>query len=187
MSEPIKDAKLLQADVDNTYDAAVSYCYGLLPVLQRDALSDADLTDIGFLLRECEKFFDDARKEVKAKKEMISRMLALKITKRFTEDPNTELRSRGELAIATPDVAIRPKLPKAGTIEYEQLLTFLGVPPEVICEGTLTIHFKRMSEMLTKMAEEGKNPPPGLVGTYTDNTCVFRKTNNPKSNHGKAI
>ena len=176
----IEDAKSLQANVDDTYDAAVTFCYGLLPVLQRDELSEAELTDIGFLLRECEKFFDDARKEVKAKKEMISRMLALKITKRFTEDPDTELRSRGELAVATPDVAIRPKLPKAGTIEYEQLLTFLGVPKEVLCEGTLNIHFNRMSEMLTSMAAEGKNPPPGLVGTYTDNTCVFRRTNNPK-------
>tara|TARA_R110000824_G_scaffold69355_3_gene178837 strand:+ start:2325 stop:2867 length:543 start_codon:yes stop_codon:yes gene_type:complete len=179
----INDAKAMKEHVDEVYESSVSFCHILLSVLQRDQLSESELTDIGFLLRESEKFFDDARKEVKAKKEMISKMLALKIMKRYTEDPDTEdLRSRGTLATATPDVAIRPKLPKAGTPEYEQLLNWLGEPIETINGGTLNIHFNRMSQMLTRMAEEGKNPPPGLVGTYTDNTCVFRRTNNNKGN-----
>ena len=170
----IDDMKDLKASVDQIYEDSVEFCHLLHPHLSE--MSEADLTDIGYLLRECERFFDAARKEVKGKKEIISRLLALRVTKRWTEDPDTELRARGALAVATPDVAVRPKLPKVGTEEYEQLLNWLGVPAETINGGSLNIHFNRMSEMLTQMAEEGKNPPPGIVGTYTDNTCVFRKT-----------
>lgn len=170
------EAKELKQTVEAIYEAIVSYCYTLHGVV--DQLDEHDLTDVGYLLRECERLLDDARKEAKAKKETISRLLAVKVINRCTEDPTTELRSRGELATATPDVAIRPKLPKAGTPEYVRLLEFLGVPPDAIAGGTLSIHFNRMSEMLTALAAEGKNPPPGLLGTYTDNTCTFRRRTN---------
>lgn len=168
-----EEAKELRTDVEKLYEQTVSYCYSLHQILEQ--LDEQTLTDVGFLMRECERLFDDARKEAKAKKETVSRLLAIKILKRYTEDPDTELRSRGELATATPDVAIRPKLPKAGTPEYSQLLEFLGIPADVISAGTLSIHFNRMTEMLTELAAAGKNPPPGLLGTYTDNTCTFRK------------
>jgi len=172
------NAETFEELIGRAHASSVEYCHLLLPYLQSDQLSESELCDVGFLLRESERWLDDARKEVKAKKELISRILSVKITRRCIEDDSSELRARGELATATPDVKIRPKLPKAGTDEYGQLLTWLGVPAETIGDGLLSVHFKRMSEMLTRMAEEGKQPPPGLVGTYTDSNCVFRRTNN---------
>lgn len=180
MSEHRTNAQAFERLIGNSHSASVEFCHLLMPHLQSDSLSEAELCDVGFLLRECERWLDDARKEVKAKKETISRMLAVKVTRRCIESDDAELSARGHLATATPDVAIRPKLPKAGTPEYATLLAWLGVPDASIEGGTLSIHFNRMSEMLTRMAEEGKNPPPGLVGTYTDNNCVFRRLNNPK-------
>jgi len=180
MDDPVEDIKEFLDNVSSTYENTVEQCYRLLSLLQGDSLTEEQLCDMGFMLRETEKFLDDARKEVKAKKEMISKMLAVKITKAYMEDPSREMRARGTMATATPDVHIRPKLPKIGTPEYATLLGWLGVPDASIEGGTLSIHFNRMSEMLTRMAEEGKNPPPGLVGTYTDSNCVFRRLNNPK-------
>ena len=58
--------------VDDTHAFVVAYCHVLLTHLQKDYMDEADLTDIGYLLRECEKFLDDARKEVQAKKDVIS-------------------------------------------------------------------------------------------------------------------
>ena len=181
MSETTEKIEKYKDSVSHAHHYAVEVCYRLRPALQDDTLSESELCDVGFMLRECEKLLDEARKEVKSKKEMISKMLAVKITKSYMEDPSREMRAKGTMATATPDVNIRPKLPKAGTPEYVTLLAWLGVPDSAIEGGTLSIHFNRMSEMLTRMAEEGKNPPPGLVGTYTDANCVFRRTNNSKT------
>jgi hypothetical protein len=166
--------------VEEVHASVVGYCHVLSGALGNNELTEADLADAGYLLRESERWLDEARKEVKAKKETIGRILAVLITRRVMEDPDEEPRARGELCTATPDVAIRPKLPKAGTEEYSDLMRWLGVPVETVEGGVLNVHFNRMSEMLTRMAEEGKTPHPGLVGTYTDTSCVFRRTNNPK-------
>jgi len=133
-----------------------------------------ELTDVGFLLRELENSFDEMRKEVKMRKEFISRLLAAMCVASLNEDEETVGKFVGELASAMPDAKVYPKIPKAGTVEYEELLRYFGVPDPVIVAGLLKPSFVQTQEWLQQRAAEGLNPPAQL-GTYSDAICVFRR------------
>ena len=166
----IDELKTLFAHIEEVHEEATAL--GVHLKNQLDEMTPGELADAGFMLRNCERYFDDARKEVKSRKELISKLLCVQLTRRALE--GGELIARGKLASASPDTHVRPKIPKYGTPEYIRLLTWLGIPADAIEGGALNIHFNRMSERLTRLASEGKQLPEGLLPTYTESTCTFR-------------
>ena len=142
---------------------------------QSDRMEEGTLADVGFLEREIERLLDHHRKEAKRRQEAIGEQLCLKVMERFQRGDG-ELKTRGEIANATPDIKQEPIIPSKGDPEYEQIMSHLGVPPELAREGVVSIHFKHMGDYLTELEKSGKNPPSRLRKravprvTYRSNT-----------------
>lgn len=135
-------------------------------------VDDGVLVDVGFLLREMERHFDEMRKDVKSRKELIGRLLCLRCIKGMQSGEKVSL--RGELATGSPDLGKVPEIPARGTPQYEELMTFLGVPKEAYENGVVVPHWKHVQELLNELAAQGKDAPPG-VGERPDYKMTFTK------------
>lgn len=138
--------------------------------------TNEQLADVGYFFRELETVFDECRKEVKARKELVSKVLAFKVAQNCIQDPTADPIVRGNFARACTDVKIRPKLPKKDSAEYRSALEFFDVPESVIQNGVLKLDWKTVSELLTSLMEQGKKLPDGLTETYPEYTCTFMRT-----------
>lgn len=127
----------------------------------RDELSVGNLADIGYLEREMERLLDHHRKESKSRQLSIGRHLCKELMLRFNAGEG-DLKVRGELANATAEVKQEPILPKKGDPEYSEIMRSIGVPEHLAREGAIQIHFVRMGEYLTRLANEGQNAPGRL-------------------------
>lgn len=136
--------------------------------------SNADLCDAGFLCREASDAVNECRKELDAQVRRIGYYLAYAATKAKLLDDSLELRIDGELALGLPDVKDRPKIPSAGTPEYERLMEWLGVQKELVATGVLSLSYSRMTEHLRELTERGTPPPSDLVGTFPEYQTIFR-------------
>ena len=138
-------------------------------------LNDAELTDLGFLCREIATVADEVRKEFKAKLELIGLHLAKRVVDHSLQDPTDDGIRRGMLASASPKVEHEPVIPYKGTKEYLQLCEWMGLRADIAERGIMSFSFKRMAEMLTEMAEQGKNPPANLVEIRPKFSTTFRR------------
>ena len=147
----------------------------LTPLLEAAKNQDMeDLADCGFLMREMADTLDDLRKECNARKDIISTILAVRMTRDFLDGASTEMITRGELASATPDVKVEPMIPKAGTPEYASMCKALGVSQEMIETGVLKPHYKHLSTWLTERVEKAL-PTILEIPTRTTTSCIYRK------------
>lgn len=150
--------------------------YRLDQAIKRQDLDDTEKVDVGFLCREFENELDEMRKEVKARKETIGRLIALIVTRESLENPERARGNmRGSLAIAVPDVQMRPRMPKKGTPEWKQLCRTFGLSEEAIEAELFSPHWVHFSEHLTDLAAKGEPIPDGLLGTEPQPQCTFRR------------
>lgn len=136
--------------------------------------SNPDLTDIGFLWRELENLLDDARKEAKAKKELISKILAMRKTREFMDDPSIDLTVHGKIAYGSPNVRQVPGLPRPGTPHYKKLCDHFEIPDVVASKGLVKFSFNELADYLTGLGEDGVNAPEG-VRTYPVYSMTYRR------------
>lgn len=132
-----------------------------------------DLVDAGYLCRELSSMCDDLRKGLTNRQVVIARYLAARAAVDGMQGSETSL--KGELATATPDIKVMPKIPENGSTDYIELMRWIGVPDELISRDMLRPSFSTIQRVLTQMAVDGKKPPPGISMTYTDAQVVFRK------------
>ena len=144
-------------------------------------LTDEELADIGYLLRNTAKVLNDLRIECNAKKDYIGKYLCAKLVIESVND-SEELKIKGMLASAAAKMDQKPKLPKTGTKEYAIMLKHFGVSDEAIKAGIFNAHYPRVGEYITRLAQNGKNPPPGILNVVTLWTCVFRSRTRKKRN-----
>lgn len=143
------------------------------------AESIPDLIDSGFLCRELANVVDDIRNRCENRQAIISRFLAATASVAALKGESMDL--RGELAIAVPDITVKPNLPKNDSPEMIKLLIWLGVPEDIARSGTVRPSFTKIEELLTKREAAGQKPPPGIMSKWTDAKVVFRRrTNNDK-------
>ncbi len=138
-------------------------------------LSEGALADIGYTERELERMLDHHRKESKRRQEAIGETLCDAIMVRFGSGEG-ELKCRGRIANAAPDVKQEPIVPSKGDEDYDAIMSSLGVPTELMRSGAIAIHFKHMGDHLTALSNAGQNPPGKLLKravkrvTYRSNT-----------------
>lgn len=169
----IREAQRLNTLLEELMHATMDYHVDLDRAI---GLSEADMTDLGYIQRDMERRLDELRKECKARQEGIGRLLCLAIVSRFGRDSSTELIARGVLAIASPDVKKKPIMPKKGTPEYTELLTYFGMTDQrLIDSGSVSLHYMHLSAHITQLAEEGKNPP-ACLRTETEPRVTYRKS-----------
>lgn len=144
---------------------------------------DSELADLGWICREIEDMADDLRKEAKFKKELMGKIIALKQTKKAMADPSQaeNISIRGELALATPRISAKAKIPARDTKEYLELCEHLGIPTEVAVRNYVRLSFTNISDYLTDLMEKGKPIPPGLKD-MPNYYCMYRSNENKRDN-----
>lgn len=142
------------------------------PIIERK-LDVGDLADIGYFLRELERHLDEMRKDCKARKELIARLICLHATMKMQEGEDSG-RVVGKYASANPDLGYVPVLPKRGTPEYDDLMASIGVPKEAYADGLVTPHWKHVQEWLEERAASGQDVPKGVT-TRPDYRATFHR------------
>jgi len=175
MTDYVDAAKTLLRRAQELHGWLVAAHYALMPVVERGAMSESDLVDIGFLNRETAAILDEARKECSARMEIIGRVLAIHIMKRDINSSNPTLKTTGTLATASASPRMIPVMPKKGTPEYCELLMHFGLSKETAESGALVPHWTHMSEVLTERAYTGEPLPAGLLGQKSEPRVTFRK------------
>ena len=137
--------------------------------------SEADLVDYGYLSRELENMLDDLRKECKARKETVGKILANRVTKRVLADPTLKLYATGYFARASPQAGAIPMLPKRNTPEYTELLNRLGFSGHAVEHGLATFNYRRLCEWIAEANSSGNPIPQRLVRSLPNPHCIFRK------------
>jgi len=137
---------------------------------------EPDMVDIGFLCRETETVFDEMRKEVKARKELLGKIISVWHTEGVMKGEITKESAQGILATGSPDVSQQPKIPKRGTPEFLALMKFLGVSEELSSGERPPIQFdwNGMGVLMGERARQGLPVPPGITKMYPVFTTVFR-------------
>lgn len=172
------DIEILAAQLGKLVDLHHDILTHLLHVtalIKKSDYSKEDLCDIGFLCREFESLLDDFRKDMKARKEMTGKIIAMQLMKESLSDLDATDSVKGKLARGTATLRMQAALPKQGTDEYTDLLDFFYVPRLAIGDGILKLNWKSVEEMATKLAEEGKPLPPGITKTYPVYSTIFTK------------
>lgn len=108
-------------------------------------------SDLGFVMREMETLLDEWRKDAKARKELLGKLIAFEVL----SDPDMKDTVQGELARGTIFLKKKLKPPKKGTVEYEKAMEYFGVPPEVTAKGLVKLDWEKTSEALTIEMEDG--------------------------------
>jgi len=124
-----------------------------------------DLVDTGFLCREMETLLDDWRKECKARKELVTKILAIR-SPAFGDST-----IQGKLASVSLDATLEVEIPKEGTPEYDEILKYFHVDPEIPFKP----HWKKVQELVLQRYQDGVPLPPGFGKQYTKTTGVFRR------------
>jgi hypothetical protein len=122
-----------------------------------------DLTDLGFLNSKVAVMMEEWRKDAKARREFADRLICLAVMEAGLSDPSkAEERSQGSLASGSPDVKMEVAPPEPGQPGYVELARHLGMPEDAIQKGLVKFSWTKLSELITKAAEDGAPPPPGI-------------------------
>ncbi len=141
-------------------------------LLTRNNMSQQDMADCGYFLRELEKHLDDMRKDCKAHKELCSKLLSLRICQASLIDDSVSPIVKGQYARARAEVKVLPRLPAKGTPEYADAIQQLGA---TLDSNLIKLDFTEVGKLLTSMVEAGQQLPPAVSNTYTNYYCVYTK------------
>jgi hypothetical protein len=130
-----------------------------------------ELVDLGYLARRAERTLKAAGVAAGALALAAGKVLYSRHAGEAAMDPVRKLRVDGELAYAYPDSDVKPAIPRLGSMDHEDLLVRLGVPPRVARTGLLTFHFRNLGTYCTRLAERGEAPP---LPTFSDYSCTYR-------------
>lgn len=131
------------------------------------------LVDCGFACRELGAIFQSLKVSFESRQHTISRMLAARVAQKQLMGETPVL--RGELASASPDVDVKPKLPKSDSEDHKLLMKHLGVSDELIENDTLRPSWTTLQKIVKDKLAAGEPLPPGIQNTYTDATVVYRR------------
>lgn len=174
-TEIIKEFVGVQEQVRLLYNLVYGFLAKNNELIKSEGLNNGELCDFGFICRELENIFDELRKEVKARKELCGKIIAYRLVTKSIEDPTIKMQAQGQFATGTPDVKMQAALPKKFTPEYYQITAFLGVPRDVAELGILRLDWKRVTEYITKLMNDGKTVPEGFGKKYPLYVTTYRK------------
>lgn len=164
------DVKRLANDLDELkrlHSLVYDHASPVIDKVKTREYSVKELADLGFLFREMEDLLDDWRKDSKARKELIGKLLCLQLVQ-MNEDI-----VRGDLCRAQCDMKMRPEWPKEGTPEYYDLLNHFGIDPD----SPIRISWKGLETLCTRLFKEGKPMPPGMKNPKAEFVCKFTRKN----------
>ena len=172
----------LERAVDHVLEMVMQTKEALLHVLsamqeRSTEFSPPQLADMGFLCRELENAFDEVRKDAKARKELVAKVLGVRVAQSSIEDPENPIETpvRGLLCTASPKVQNRARIPGRRSDDYQPFMDHLGVPRETTELKILEPHYVAVNEWLDRLTQEGLPLPPGCTLSSTAYGCDFRR------------
>lgn len=127
------------------------------------SLSQEDLVDCAYILRETAKLLDDMRKESTAIRELIERVICLKWVQQSLQDESTDTAIRGQLATGTPDVRQMASLPlpNKNPEEFEALMRSIGAVTAAK-KDLVRPYWPGLTNWITNLVKKGKPLPNGI-------------------------
>lgn len=171
--------KDLHPRVDAAHKEVFEACYHLGTTVQQrlGEVSSAELTDVGFLLREYAEMLDSARRELESRRRELEKLLARRLAKAAINSSDASAaQCKGDLATATVNVKAVPSLPKKHTPEWNSLLDSMGVNPEARDSRLVELHWPSVAQWLTDLEHQGRPLPPELANSVRmEPTVTFRR------------
>lgn len=153
--------------------AAVLRIQPLLDVVKQDApRSLPDLADKLFALRECSKRLDELRKAVDRVEETQEKMfIAVYLA---SSKSSEKVKTDFVTAEAIPKLGLR--VPRKHEEVYGKLMSFLGVPSEVIEHGVCEVHFPGWCSYYTALQARGEDVPAEIKDSLAEYDMCYVKT-----------
>ena len=175
-SELIQEFEKLMERFTLLHTTTLDFFDLLQPIVKdREGANLEDLCDLGFLCREIERLTDEMRKDAKAHKELIGKVIAYRRISETMNDENPDLVVRGSLASGSPEMRMRTVIPKRGTPEFADLCRSFGMGDIAIDGALFTPHYIRLADHVTSLIEAGVPKPPGVELSEPVYSTVFRR------------
>lgn len=178
-TKAVQDGVTLTRRVEDLYAVLYTYASDIGDRVKKTEFDLETLVDLGFLLRVMEHKFDELRKDLKARKEIVGKLVAyVAYQNALAADANgtkVDMTVRGQLAIGIPEQRMSASPPKKGSPEYNTFLRSLGISEEMIKDQILVPAWKGIETLVSKLTMEGRKLPPGLGKTYPQFKTTFRR------------
>lgn len=163
----------LRIKVDLAFKEALAHLIDVLQGVRENSYTLETLCDMGWMCRQIEAVSDELRKESKARKELIGRLLSYRKVTQCQLDGG-ELTVHGKKACAMPNVRHELLPPKAGSAEYDAMCKHFGISEDAKKTKCVQFHYKYLGEYATHLATQGRNLPDGVMTPLTVFTTTFR-------------
>lgn len=174
-TEIIKEFVSVREQASLLYNLVYGFMSKNNELIKSKNLKNEELCDFGFICRELENVFDELRKEVKARKELCGQIIAYRLVQASVMDPTIKMKVQGQFATGTPDVKMQMELPQKFTEEYYQITDYLEVPRKIAESGVLRLDWKKVTELLTQLMNDGKKIPTGFGKKYPVYVTIYRR------------
>ena len=175
-AEYVSYLKDLLDSIKHENSSRLSYLRAIASRVKKEEFSIEESIDIGFLLRECEKYLDEMRKDFKAHKEMIGKVTCYKLSVEEKES------CRGSLATGTLKAKYSSKLPHPvrESERFIKLCEFFGIDTNKIPLGMVRFHWPTVKKHVTHCMEMGEELPNELSDVSVELEIVYRSSTNGK-------
>lgn len=177
--DPVVKMNILYECLQHLHQEYISIFRIIADLIKKRKLSYTQYADVGYFFRELESLFDELRKDAKAHKELNSKILSLLLQQEFLQNPDSPESVSGDYASARPTITKRPKVPKRDSKEMEMLCKHFNIPLETLDEGIFKLDWKKTSDYLTELAEQGKELPIPLE-TWDDFQATYTRKRSSK-------
>lgn len=159
--------------------------YKLQTILQQEVSkcnSLTELADYAFAIDRSHELIEDCKKQLWKFREEINKKVCTLYMEQYINNPSKAGPIKTDHVTATPDIKTAPKIPKAGSPEWKQLIDFLNIPDFGMSEKSngekplevVRLHWPDLIEHLTNLDSQGKPPPPGI--NPASKTLVYKLT-----------
>lgn len=167
---------ILLNDIKLEHSNRLSYLRKLASKIKNEEFSIEESIDIGFLLRECEKYLDEMRKDFKAHKEAISKQICYRLSLKDKESSSGKLASGSLKAKYSSNLPHPVKDPE----KFIKLCKFFGINTDGVPLGSIRFHWPTIKNHITQCMEEGRELPDGLSDVSVELEMTYRRLPNGK-------
>lgn len=177
---PIEDLSAIMEEVRGLHIRYRTLIVQVSEAAKKSKMSRKELCDAGFLARETSKMFNEMRKDSDAMKSLVDRIACISIMSEAISNPGMDATIRTELCSGTPHVKKVCSLPslKNDPEAFYAMMAANGVSKEEADKGILRVSWKKMSEMVTLMTEDGKQLPKFIPKVFDEHTITHRRKAN---------
>lgn len=174
----------MQRLYEDLYNRVVTAVLEIEPVLvefaARNPTSVPDMADKLFAIRECIKRLKELMRDLSAKEEIIEKLFVAI----YLASSQSDLKVKTEYVSAEPIPKLGTRIPRKHEPEYEEFMTFLGIPKEVQQHEVVIPHFPGWCSYYTSLQAQGKDVPDGIKTALTEYEMSIVQTRKLQSMKG---